>query len=104
MDLHIAELCNVIEELNSDKSRHCLDPVCEFGNDWVVDLYRTDEENPTMLPTQIIATVEDESGVPSSGPSMMPTQIIATDEDESGVSSSGPTWLVPFLTLYIVLS
>ena len=29
---------------------------------------------------------------------------VNVDDDESGVSSSGPTWLVPFLTLYIVLS
>ena len=26
MDLHIAEVCDLIDRLNSDKSRHCLDP------------------------------------------------------------------------------
>merc|ERR1712183_1135785 len=93
MNLYIAEVCNLIDQLNTDKSRKCLKPVCELGIREVFEYDKwLDEEHfvmPTALPTTFptfMPTLEEEKTEektdlpvpsPTAGPSMVPTKKLA---------------------------
>jgi len=106
MYLHIAEVCDLIGELNSEKSRRCLDPVCDLGDGGVLDLWFGRDKGhyddlvmPTMLPTHEEGnggTLVPVSGMPSASPTMLPTLAPASRSPVSPTSS--PTEFVKLIS------